>query len=85
MWFVSDNTKIYQISKKEVDILKNNLRVVLARQRKKISDVHEATGVSKTTLTALYYERTENPDSKTLLKIAKCLNVTLDELLTVED
>lgn len=85
MWFVSDNTKIYQISKKEVDILKNNLRVILARQRKKISDVHEATGVSKTTLTALYYERTENPDSKTLLKIAKCLNVTLDELLTVED
>ncbi len=85
MWFVSDNTKIYQTSKKEVDILKNNLRVILARQRKKISDVHEATGVSKTTLTALYYERTENPDSKTLLKIAKCLNVTLDELLTVED
>lgn len=85
MWFVSDNTKIYQISKKEVDVLKNNLRVILARQRKKISDVHEATGVSKTTLTALYYERTENPDSKTLLKIAKCLNVTLDELLTVED
>ncbi|VGT70482.1 HTH DNA-binding protein [Streptococcus pyogenes] len=85
MWFVSDDTKIYQILKKEVDILKNNLRVILARQRKKISDVHEATGVSKTTLTALYYERTENPDSKTLLKIAKCLNVTLDELLTVED
>lgn len=85
MWFFSDNTKIYQTSKKEVDILKNNLRVILARQRKKISDVHEATGVSKTTLTALYYERTENPDSKTLLKIAKCLNVTLDELLTVED
>lgn len=85
MWFVSDNTKIYQTSKKGVDILKNNLRVILARQRKKISDVHEATGVSKTTLTALYYERTENPDSKTLLKIAKCLNVTLDELLTVED
>ncbi|HFD5617949.1 TPA: helix-turn-helix domain-containing protein [Streptococcus pyogenes] len=65
--------------------MKNNLKVILARQRKKISDVHEATGVSKTTLTALYYERTENPDSKTLLKIAKCLNVTLDELLTVED
>lgn len=77
--------KYIKHQKKEVDILKNNLRVILARQRKKISDVHEATGVSKTTLTALYYERTENPDSKTLLKIAKCLNVTLDELLTVED
>lgn len=54
-------------------------------EEKKVSDIHEDTGISKTTLTALYYERTENPDSKTLLKIANCLNVTLDELLTPED
>lgn len=65
--------------------MQNNLRVILAKQRKKISDIHEQTGISKTTLTGLYYERTKNPDSQTLLKIAKCLNVTLDELLTVED
>ena len=65
--------------------MKNNMRVLLAKQRKKVSDVHEVTGISKSTLTALYYERTKNPDTQTLLKIAKCLNVTLDELLTVED
>ena len=28
-----------------------------AKQRKKTSDVAEATGISKSTLTALYYER----------------------------
>lgn len=65
--------------------MKNNMRVLLAKQRKKVSDVHEVTGISKSTLTALYYERTKNPDTQTLLKIAKCLNVSLDELLTVED
>lgn len=65
--------------------MKNNLRIILAKQRKKVSDIHEATGISKTTLTALYYERTKNPDSKTLLKVAEYLGVTLDELLTVEN
>lgn len=65
--------------------MKNNFRVILAKQRKKVLDVHKATGISKTTLTALYYERTKNPDSQTLLKIANYLGVTLDELLIVED
>ncbi|EPV90443.1 helix-turn-helix domain-containing protein [Streptococcus pluranimalium] len=63
----------------------NNFRVVLAKKRKKIADVAEATGLSKTTLTALYYERTKNPEVETLLKIANYLGVTLDELLTVEE
>ncbi|MFU2205315.1 helix-turn-helix domain-containing protein [Streptococcus pluranimalium] len=65
--------------------MKNNLRIILAKERKKVSDLHEATGISKTTLTALYYERTKNPEVETLLKIANALNVTLDELLTVEE
>lgn len=39
--------------------MKNNMRVLLAKRREKVSHVHEATGISKSTLTALYYERTE--------------------------
>ena len=65
--------------------MNNNFRVILARQRKKVSDVHEATGISKTTLTGLYYERTKNPETETLLKVANYLGVTIDELLTPED
>ncbi|WP_312221813.1 helix-turn-helix transcriptional regulator [Streptococcus parasuis] len=65
--------------------MNNNFRVLLARQRKKVSDVHEATGISKTTLTGLYYERTKNPETETLLKVANYLGVTIDELLTSED
>lgn len=71
--------------KKEDRSLKNNLRIILAKQRKKVSDVHEATGISKTTLTSLYYERTKNPETETLLKVANYLGVTIDELLTPEE
>lgn len=65
--------------------MKNNFRIILAKQRKKVSDVHEATGISKSTLTALYYERAKNPSLDTLKKVSSYLGVTLDELLTQED
>lgn len=65
--------------------MKNNFRVILAKQRKKVVDVYEATGISKTTLTSLYYERTKNPEAETLLKIADYLGVTIDELLKPEN
>ena len=65
--------------------MKNNFRVLLAKQRKKISDVHKATSIAKSTLIALYYERTKRPDIETLLKIANYLGVSIDELLTPED
>lgn len=65
--------------------MRNNFRVILAEQRKSVANVHEGTGISKTTLTKLYYERTKNPDSLTLIKIAEYLGVTLDELLSVKN
>ena len=65
--------------------MKNNFRVLLAKQRKKVSDVHKATSIAKSTLTALYYERTKRPDIENLLKIANYLGVSIDELLNVEE
>ena len=62
-------------------MLKNNMRVILAKQRKKTSDVAEATGISKSTLTALYYERAKNPSLDTLKKVSSYLGVTLDDFL----
>ncbi|HEL1809094.1 TPA: helix-turn-helix transcriptional regulator [Streptococcus suis] len=64
--------------------MNNNFRVILAKQRKKVSDVHEATGISKSALISLYYERTKRPDIETLQKVSDYLGVTIDELLTVE-
>jgi len=61
------------------------MRVILAKKRLKVADVARETGLSKSTLTALYYERTKNPEVETLLKIADYLGVTLDELLIPEE
>lgn len=73
-----------EIFKKEDMTLKNNFRILLAKQRKKVSDVSEATGIAKSTLTALYYERTKRPDIERLTKVADYLGVTVGELLTPE-
>ena len=40
--------------------MNNNMRVILAKRREKISDISKATGISKSTLTDLYYERSGN-------------------------
>ena len=65
--------------------MNNNFRVILAKQRKKVSNVHKEAGISKSALISLYYERTKRPDIETLQKVAEYLGVTIDELLTVED
>ncbi|MDU2674619.1 MAG: helix-turn-helix transcriptional regulator [Streptococcus lutetiensis] len=65
--------------------MRNNFRVLLAKQRKRVTDVHLATGISKSTLISLYYERTREPAIGTLKKVAQYLGVTIDELLNVED
>lgn len=65
--------------------MRNNMRVLLAKKRQKVSDVATATGLSKSTLTALYYERIKRPDIDTLQRVAEFLGVSLDELLTPEE
>ena len=76
---------MHRIITRGVDDINNNFRVILAKQRKKVSDVHKETGISKSALISLYYERTKRPDIETLQKVAEYLGVTIDELLTVED
>ena len=65
--------------------MKNNMRLLLAKQRKKTSDVADATGISKSTLTDLYYERVKNPSIDTLKKVSRFLGVTLDEFLDTKE
>ena len=65
--------------------MKNNMRLLLAKQRKKTSDVAEATGISKSTLTALYNERAKSPTLDTLKKVSSFLGVTIDEFLNVKE
>ena len=61
------------------------MRVILAKNRLKVADVARETGLSKSTLTALYYERAKNPSLDTLHKVSSYLGVTLDEFLDTKD
>ena len=65
--------------------MKNNMRVLLAKRREKVSHVAEATGISKSTLTALNYERTKKPEIETLQKVSEYSDATVDEFLQVEE
>lgn len=60
--------------------MKNNLRILLAKRRLKTSDLAEMTGLSKSSLIAMYYERS-NPTIQTLRKISEALGVTITDLI----
>ena len=59
----------------------NNLSKILGAKLLKIEDVSKATGISRTTLTNLYYKRQNNVELNTLKKICDFLQVPLSELL----
>lgn len=60
--------------------MENNFSIILATKHKKVADVHKDTGLSKDALTKFYYQRT-TPNGKTLVKIAKYLDCSIDELM----
>lgn len=55
----------------------------MARDKKTLQDISDATGLSLSALSSIKREATNNPDSQTLIKIAKYFNVTLDELVEI--
>lgn len=64
--------------------MNNNMRVILAKRREKISEIAKATGISKSTLTDLFYERSESPKLNTIIKLTQYLGVSIDEFFNVE-
>lgn len=61
-----------------------DLRVVLAKRKLKISEVAKATGISRTTLTALYYEKSQGIKFETLETLCKFLKCPVEELLIIK-
>jgi len=59
----------------------NNFSTILGAKLLKIEDVNKATGISRTTLTNLYYKRQNNVELKTLRKLCDYLKVPLSELI----
>lgn len=62
-------------------MIKNNLPVLLAQRRMKITELERATKLSRTTLIAFYYEKSKGVKFETLDRICKALNCGIGELV----
>lgn len=61
--------------------MENNVSRILGERLLKVSDVHDGTGISKSTLTQIYYQRVTSVRLDTLVKICDYLQVPLSELI----
>lgn len=66
-------------------IVKNNLRILMAKEKMTIRDVHKATGLSEITISKLYHEKSTTIAFETIYKICKLFNCELKELLYLEE
>ena len=64
--------------------MENNLSAILGRRRLKIKQVSDETGISRTTLTELYYCRSKGITFEVLFKLCDYLSITPNDLLIVE-
>jgi putative transcriptional regulator len=65
-------------------IVRNNLRVLMAKHKMNIQDVHEKTGLSRTTISKLYNEESTTIAFETISKLCKLFNCDVDDLLYLE-
>ncbi len=65
-------------------IVKNNLRVLMAKNKMNIKDVHEATGLSRTTISKLYNEESTTIAFDTIYKLCTLFNCEVNELLYLD-
>lgn len=61
-----------------------NLRVILAKKKLKISDVVNGTGLSKTTVRALFYETSKGIQFQTLIALCRFLDCEVGELFEID-
>jgi putative transcriptional regulator len=66
-------------------LVKNNLRILMARDRLTIQDVHEKTGLSRTTISKLYNESSAKIGLDTIGSLCKLFNCGVQDLLYLED
>lgn len=64
--------------------MQNNLRIILAKKKLKMSDVVEGTGLSRNTIRALYYETAKGIQFQTLEALCKFLGCEVGELFEVQ-
>lgn len=65
-------------------MIKNNFRILLAKKKKKMSDVENDTGLSKNAIRSLYYETSKGIQFSTLVTICNYLDCRVEDLLFYE-
>lgn len=64
--------------------MNNNLSMILGAKLLTITKVSNDTGLSRSTLTALYYKRAKRVQIDTLKKLCDYLHISLSELIEYE-
>ena len=62
-----------------------NLSTLMGKNRFSIKDVHEKTGLSRNTISNLYYDWATRIDFATIGKLCAVFNCRVDELLSVDE
>ncbi|PSL41738.1 putative transcriptional regulator [Salsuginibacillus halophilus] len=66
-------------------VVKNNLRVLMAKHKMDIQDVHEKTGLSRTTISKLYHEESQKLGIDTIAKLCDLFECQIQDLLYLEE
>lgn len=61
-------------------MIDNNFSAILGKRRLKISAIAKETGISRTTLTNLYYGRSEKISFDVMDRLCKCLGCGVGDL-----
>lgn len=64
--------------------MKNNFSKILGEKRLSITKISKGTGVSRTTLTSIYYDRAEGIKLETLEKLCRYLNCKIDNIFEID-
>jgi putative transcriptional regulator len=65
--------------------VRNNLRVLMAQHYLSIQEVHEKTGLSRTTISKLYNETSAKIGLDTIAALCDLFNCKVSDLLFLED
>lgn len=66
-------------------IVRNNLRILMAKHKLSMQDVHEKTGLSRTTISKLYNETSAKIGFDTITALCKLFDCEVHELLYLEE
>lgn len=75
----------YEKNRKEDKMIENKFSTILGKKLIKITDITKKTNISRTTLTNLYYKRTERISLNVLDKLCKTLNCNINDLLEYKE